>query len=227
MVRIRLMPSRTVHCADALAWLQEQPSFAGCSFITSLPDVSELGGMALEAWRNWFFAAASLVMSRLPEDGLAIFYQSDIREGGVWVDKGFLCSRAAAELGLETLFHKIVCRKPAGTITFGRPAYSHLLGFARAARLDMSRGAPDVLPEAGDATWTRGMGAEACRLACRLVLDHTPTRTIVDPFCGHGTVLAVANAMGLDAVGVELNKKRAQRARMLALSDLEATRTPE
>jgi tRNA G10 N-methylase Trm11 len=39
----------------------------------------------------------------------------------------------------------------------------------------------------------------------------------VDPFCGLGTMLAVANRRGLDAVGVELSAKRAERARALAL----------
>jgi DNA modification methylase len=49
------------------------------------------------------------------------------------------------------------------------------------------------------------------------VLQHTPTRTVVDPFCGHGSVLAVANALGLSAVGVELSPKRAKRARNLTI----------
>src|SRR4051812_33884667 len=35
-------PRRTVYCEDALAWLRAQPVLAGCSFITSLPDASEL-----------------------------------------------------------------------------------------------------------------------------------------------------------------------------------------
>lgn len=59
------------------------------------------------------------------------------------------------------------------------------------------------------------MGGAACELACRYVLSHTPTRTIVDPFCGVGTVLAVANALGLAAVGVEIANKRARKARNL------------
>ena len=59
------------------------------------------------------------------------------------------------------------------------------------------------------------MGVEACRVACRFVRERTPTRTVVDPFCGRGTVLAVANALGLDAVGVEIARKRARQARAL------------
>jgi tRNA G10 N-methylase Trm11 len=69
------------------------------------------------------------------------------------------------------------------------------------------------LPSAGEVTGTRGMGVEACRVACRFVAEQTSTRTVVDPFCGHGTVLAVANELGLDAVGVELGRKRAKVAR--------------
>jgi hypothetical protein len=63
------------------------------------------------------------------------------------------------------------------------------------------------------------MGADACRLACRFVLENTATRTVVDPFCGKGTVLAVANALGLCAVGVEISRKRARQAQAFRLSD--------
>jgi tRNA G10 N-methylase Trm11 len=38
---------------------------------------------------------------------------------------------------------------------------------------------------------------------------------VVDPFCGVGTVLAVANALGLEALGVEKARKRAEQARAL------------
>ncbi len=211
------VPRRTVHCTDALGWLQAQDVLTGCSIVTSLPDVSELGGMPLPVWRRWFVDAARLVLSRLPEDGVALFYQTDIKPGGVWVDKGYLCSRAAEDAGCETLFHKVVCRKPAGTVTFGRPSYSHLLCYGRGVRVNLARATADVLPELGEMTWTKGMGVAACVTACRFILDHTPSRTVVDPFCGLGTALAVANALGLDAVGVELSPKRARRARNLQL----------
>lgn len=205
-------PTRTVHCADALDWLQSRPVLDGCSLITSLPDVSELPALSLEEWKRWFVDAARLVLSRTPDDGVALFFQTDIKKDGAWVDKGYLVSRAAELEGFTTLSHKVVCRKPPGTITFGRPAYSHLLAFGKKVKLELSRSSPDVLADAGPSTWTRGMGEQACLLAVKFVQDHTASRCIVDPFCGRGSVLAAANALGLDAIGVELSPKRARQA---------------
>lgn len=209
---------RTVDCADALEWLSGHETLAGCSIITSLPDMSEFPSLALAEWKQWFIRAAALVMAKVPPEGVSIFYQTDVKKAGVWVDKGYLISRAAEEAGCETLWHKVVCRRAPGTVTFGRPAYSHMLCFSRGVRVDLGRATPDVLPEAGEVTWTRGMGVQACLAACRFILEHTPTRTVVDPFCGHGTVLAVANALGLGAVGVELSRKRAKKARALRVT---------
>lgn len=210
-------PKRTVYCEDALAWLAARPRLDGCSLITSLPDASELPGLSPEAWERWFEDAAALVLSRCPEEGVAIFFQSDVKRDGRWVDKGRLVQRAAEREGAPLLFHQIVCRVTPGSVTHGRAGYSHLLGFSRGVRFELKYATPDVLPEPGETTWTRGMGVKACEAACRFVLRQTTTRTIVDPFCGHGTALAVANAMGLDAVGVEIARKRAQRARALRL----------
>lgn len=200
--------------------MREQPSFEGCSFITSLPDTSELPHLSLEEWKRWFQDAAAQVIDRCPEDGVAIFFQSDIKTGGEWIDKGYLVARAAEQMGATLLWHKIVCRRPPGTVTWGRAAYSHLHCFSRGVRLDLSKALPDVLPEAGETNWTRGMGVEACRLAVRYVRDNTKSRTIVDPFCGRGMVLAVANALGMDAVGVEISAKRARQARTIHKDDL-------
>jgi hypothetical protein len=206
---------RTVECADALTWLAARETLEGCSVITSLPDASEFPALSLAEWKQWFIRSAALVMEKVPAQGAALFYQTDVKKDGAWVDKGYLISRAAEEAGCEPLWHKVVCRAAPGSITFGRPAYSHLLCFSRAVRVELSRATPDVLPAAGEVTWTRGMGVQACLVACRFVLEHTLTRVVVDPFCGHGTVLAVANALGLDAVGVELSRKRAKKARAL------------
>jgi hypothetical protein len=205
---------RTIHNEDAVAWLARQPVWEGASVITSLPDVSEVG-MELPQWRAWFVDAAARIHSRCPPEGVAIFYQTDIKRDGTWVDKGYLCQQAAEREGSALLWHKVVCRRPPGTVTFGRPAWAHLLCFSRGLRVDLARSTADVLPDTGEMTWSRAMGLEACVAAVRWVLDNTRSHTIVDPFCGVGSVLAVANALGLDAVGVELSRRRARRARNL------------
>ena len=44
---------------------------------------------------------------------------------------------------------------------------------------------------------------------------------IIDPFCGVGTVLAVANRLGLPAIGVERSVRRCALARDLSVGDEE------
>lgn len=209
------MATRTVHHEDALAWLASQGVLPSSSFVTSLPDASEFPHLALGEWKTWFQGAVAAVLASCPDDGVAIFYQTDVKKDGAWVDKAHLCQNAAEASGHGLLWHKIVCRVRPGTTTFGRPAYSHMLCFSRGVRLELAQSTPDVLPEAGEVTWTRGMGVQACVAACRFIMENTTSSVIVDPFCGHGTVLAVANELGLDSIGVELGGKRARRARTL------------
>lgn len=207
--------NRTIHQADALSWLDQSPILSGSSLITSLPDVSEVPERGFEGWRDFFTQAARLCAARVPDEGVAIFFQSDIRHAGAWVDKGYLVARALEGTGLLLLWHKVVCRRPAGTVTFGRASYSHLLAFGRTPRGLPERSTADVIPDAGFMPWSKAMGVTACKVACTFVLRETETRTIVDPFCGYGTVLAVANALGMDAVGVDLSARKCRRARTL------------
>jgi hypothetical protein len=211
-----------------MTWLEARGRVAGESFVTSLPDLSELPRFDLGQWSAWFVEAAARVMTASSDDGVAIFFQSDIRREGLWVDKGALVARAAERTGMGLLFHKIVCRRPAGTVTFGRASYAHLLAYARSLRPSLARTTPDVLPDAGFMPGTKSMGVKACLEACRFVERETATRTIVDPFCGWGTVLAVANALGLDAVGVDLSARMCRRARGLriALADRDPSGEP-
>jgi hypothetical protein len=206
--------NRVVHHADALEWLPANAPLSGASLVTSLPDVSELPALDFPAWQRWFERAAELTMRSVPDDGVAIFFQSDIRHQGLWVDKGALCSRAAERAGMSLLFHRIVCRKPPGTTTSGRASYAHLLGFSRHPRPPRFPRA-DVLPDGGRVPGRKAMGVEACFAACQFIRDETPSRQVVDPFCGWGTVLAVANALGLDAVGVDTSTRMCRRARAL------------
>lgn len=210
-------PEREVFHADALPWLSERTPLAGCSVVTSLPDRAELPRLSFAAWQDWFVEAAVLVLAAVPPEGVTIFFQSDVLHAGLWVDKAALVHSAAARVGADTLFHKIVCRKPPGSASFGRSSYAHMLGFGRGVRPRHVRGRVDVLPDGGFRPGTKSMGVAACRDACRTVLDETATRTVVDPFCGFGTVLAVANALGMRAIGVDLSARMCRKARTLVL----------
>jgi hypothetical protein len=208
-------PGRQVHHGDALAWLRAHAPLAGASIVTSLPDVSEIPAFGFDEWRAWFEEAAELVVRAVPVDGVAIFFQTDIRHAGLWVDKGALVTRGAERAAAGLIFHRIVCRKPPGTTTFGRATYAHLLGFARHVRPSGARA--DVLPDGGPVAGRKAMGLRAAMEACRFIRDETPTRVVIDPFCGWGTVLAAANALGMDAVGVDLSARMCRRARALAI----------
>lgn len=212
-------PTRTVYCEDALVWLQNSPVLEGCSLIASMPDISEFHGYSLEAWKEWFVNTAKLVLSRTPDLGVTVFYQSDIKVEGTWVDKGYLVQKAAEALGHELIWHKIICRIQPGKISFGRPAYSHVLCFSKGVRmLDLSKSTADVIPDIGEKTWERGMGLEACVMIAKFIAEQTTTKTLVHPFCGQGSMMAVANALGLSAIGVERSHKRAETARTLTVS---------
>lgn len=190
------------------------PAEPGTSVVTSLPDVSEIAGQDLDAWRAWFVGAARAVIEWAD---FAIFYQTDIKANGVWIDKGYLVSRASEDAGANVLWHKIACRKPAGTVGLGRPSYAHMIAVTRGAPIAVRHPGPDVLPSVGTMTWSRAMGVDACRVALAFLRHDTPTRTVVDPFCGRGTVLALAEELGFEAVGIDIGAKRCRLARSLRL----------
>ena len=209
------MPSREVFTGDGIAWIQQAALGPEHAIVTSLPDASELPLLGFGGWRAWFRETAALLCAS--GAGVNIFYQTDIKHEGAWVDKGVLVAMGAEDAGAHCLWHKIVCRAPPGQATAGRPAYAHLLAFSRALRLSPGQTSPDVLPGLGAMPWPRAMGTAACEAVARFLTRHTPCRVVVDPFCGVGTMLAVANQHGLDAVGVELSPRRAARARDLVL----------
>lgn len=207
---------RSIFNTDALGWLAANPPRSGHSVVTSLPDLSELPGLSLDNWRAWFVGAARSIIQWLPQGQVAIFYQSDIRHQDVWIDKAHLIMTASDAEKAALIWHKIVCRKPPGTIAMGRPSYSHMLCIAKSPIPRITRPGPDILADAGPVSWSRGMGEGACRLACRFLIDETKATTVVDPFCGEGAILGIANVMGLGAIGIDLSPARCRAAATVA-----------
>ncbi len=206
------MTTREVHHADAIEWLRGRGVLPGCSVVTGMPDVSEVG-MSVAAWRTWFLGGARAVMDIVPDDGVTIFFQTDLRTGGTTIDKGTMVQSVAEARGMSLLFSKVVCRLPPGTLAFGRPTFTRFLAFSVAARLPGNLPIPDVIVDDGQKTWERAPGLPVVAAAMRCVRAATKSTIVVDPFCGKGWFLAVANAYGLDAIGVEKNRSRAMEAR--------------
>ena len=205
------MPTREVICGDGVAYLARRLPGDHAIF-TSLPDHSEVPALGVAAWRTWFVDTVAAACRALGDDAVGVFYQTDVKHDGRWIDKGHLVLSGADAAGSHALFHKVVCRVPAGMTTFGRPAYAHLIAVSRERRLSPGASTPDVLPALGAMSWSRAMGSAAAEAAISYIAS-TGARVVVDPFCGQGTALAAANAAGLDAIGVELSRRRAAKAR--------------
>jgi len=118
------------------------------------------------------------------------------------------------------LWHKVIlpescCPDASGGRTSSVAGFSHLLCLARGGKpesLDLAS-FPDVTRK-GLATWVSGAGARVAERTCRYVRERGCS-LVVDPFCGEGAVLAIANTLGMSALGVELCAKRARTAQVL------------
>ena len=229
--------NREIICDDAIMWLEDlDDDSIASSVFTSLPDISEVpevttGYKDLDryaVYKDWFTDVAALVFRKMAMGSYAIFLQSDVRvivgnqsELDHWMDKGSLLSRAADREGCKLMWHKIclpwdkITRESQST---GRPQYSHLLCFAKGQHVSFRSGAfcaPDVF-DRGEMLWQRGIGVDAAFMGLTFLQEIVQADRVLDPFCGVGTICALANAMGMDSTGVELSHKRCRKAQVRA-----------
>ena len=179
--------------------------------VTSLPDSEEIG-QTPEQWRGWFVEAAGLAMALAEPLAPAVFYQTDRKADGQTHSKAALLLKAAEARGVRLLWHKIVLRRRVGAVDLHRPGYTHLMAFSAKGRPGSAT--PDVI-ECGDMIYPNAMGLKAASFAVRFAGGFS--RQIIDPFCGRGTVPAVADALGFDAIGVDIDPEQCERAAALSL----------
>lgn len=204
------MASRTVVCADTTEWIKTQSDLS--SVITSLPDAEETS-LGIIEWQKWFVRIVEEICKRVKPTGYAIFYQTDRKTKGHIIDKSYLVTKGARLAGVKTIFHKIFLKREVGARNPFRPTYTHLLCFS--SKGTPGKATPDVLP-AGKMIYKNAMGLTACRFAVEYLKDKG-VKTITDPFCGRGSVLAVANKLGLDAVGVDILEEQCDYAKKIKL----------
>ena len=201
------MAKRKVYCQDALKWLTK--NLENECIITSMPEMDEMA-MKIKEYEVFFRFSARLCLSSIKDDGYCIFLQTDRKHHG-WVDKGYWITDEARELGFHTVWKKIVLNKDVGRSDLFRPTYSTMLCFTKKGAIGSLF--PDVI-YSGEKTYSNAFGVDAVSLSVEYVKDQG-IKEIVDPFCGSGTTLAIANNFGLDAIGVEIDKKMCEIARKL------------
>lgn len=181
--------------------------------VTSLPDAMEVGLAITGDYQRWVHEAVLLCASRVRDDGLLVFYQTDRKVDGQWLSKPAVIIPAAGRM----LWHKIVLRRDVGKRDLYRPGYAHLLAFSRAGRIGAA--SPDVL-HAGKSLWKHGMGFAAATFVAEYGRGFGGGQSFCDPFCGHGTSLIAAVRAGFGTVtGIDRDPECCERARMLTAPD--------
>mmetsp|Transcript_37935 Transcript_37935/g.100306 ORF Transcript_37935/g.100306 Transcript_37935/m.100306 type:complete len:171 (+) Transcript_37935:671-1183(+) len=141
---------------------------------------------------------------------------------GSWLDKGFFCQLGARQAGAKCVWQKVVLyqdsvgRKRGGT----RGGFINLLCFSKRHRVPREHKAVDVLADRGHMSYGHAMGEAACRVAIEYCMElprpsggrEAAAVPIVDFFCGHGSVLGVANAFGLPAYGMDISLRCCETA---------------
>eukprot|EP00466_Bigelowiella_natans_P013341 jgi/Bigna1/88585/estExt_fgenesh1_pg.C_340084 len=200
-------PKRVVYNQDAIEWLNDEKNRVGFSSNMNGEEQGknrgqDHGGKNV-ASSSTFPSGGSLKLSMM-------FRRADLR-----------CHRKNGSGGPATRKVWSFSFKP----TFARMACTGVWDirtcFASRKALVLTT---DVLPEVGDKSWKSAMGLNACIEIVKFLhkLGHT---AVVNPFCGKGSdILAVANAFGMDAIGVEMHKKRARRARAVTAERLKGGR---
>ena len=121
---------------------------------------------------------------------------------------------------IKLMWHKIVTTSENALtkLSAGRPSYSHLICYCKGNSKYPASGfaTPDVFYR-GNMIWAKGVGLN-CALMGVAFLQFVKTNVIVDPFCGVGTILAMANAVGVDSIGIEISDRRCRKARRLSLT---------
>lgn len=198
---------RKVFYTDALEWLTAHKNLD--SIVTSIPEMSELN-LSYGKYVEFLERAVTLCLEATNPKGYVIFLQTDRKHHGL-IDKSYFISDVAQKLGYKMLWHKIVLRKEVGKVDLFRPTYSRMLCYTKSGKV--GKVFPDVI-YAGETTYTNGFGVDAVKLAIDY-LKSNKIRTVYDVFVGSGTTLAVANKLGLNAVGVDNDASQCKKAMKL------------
>jgi hypothetical protein len=204
---------KTIISADSFEWLPANRDQG--SIITSLPDASEIGLDDLNEYEKWVRRAATECFASASEGCPVIFIQTDRRKGGRQFSKANLLINIATEQGWFLLWHKIELAAEVGKSSLYRPTFRNMLCFGR-DKMSAGQATADVIPPS-KRLYDMAFGFEAAQVCVEFCKRYT--KRICDPFCGQGTVLHVAEELGVDSVGVDIDPKVCKIARRFAQAD--------
>lgn len=204
-------PYRYVVHANALHWLGTQDDNG--VIITSLPDLSELQ-TDREGWENFTRAACEALIFSLKETGIIFFYQTDRKYQGITIDKKSFISNIFHSYGFETIMSKIVLKQAPETSNLFRPTFTNLFAFSK--EIKSGKPTPDVI-YGGKMIYKNAMGFNACAVCLDFLKSkgYDSETVIVDPFCGQGSILKMANDAGFNSIGVDIDINQTKKAELL------------
>ena len=194
-------------CLNSINWLEEHRNVG--AIITSLPDKEETQ-QSTDDWTEWFINATVKCFQSTSPETATILYQTDRKLEGIWLSKAYLIQKAAEIAQTRLLWHKIVSRRAIGKRDIFRPGYSHLMAFSKSLR--SGEATPDLI-DRGAVVYPNGTSIQAAETALRFISN--TTTQVVDPFCGRGTITALADAHGFKTIGIDIDPNQCSAARKL------------
>lgn len=204
---------RKIIVADSLKWLATQKELP--NVITGICDLDETT-MDFNNYIKFFNKIAELIFKKLSKDGYAIFTQTDRKYNKEWIDKSYILTKCAYKYGLKLVWHKIILNRAVGGTDLFRPTYSHILCYTYNGTSGAAT--PDVL-NISERSYKNGTPLAAAELCIDFIKKYNKKNTdIIDPFVGQGTIVALANKMGLNAIGIDIDSEQAKKAEKLIFS---------
>lgn len=200
-------PTHKVILGDALEVL---PTL-GSTFdvFTGIPDAAEVGDGSVEEWRPFFRTAVRECIRRVnPDNGVAVFYQTDRRYNGALEPKSFMVIEEAVALGFRVLWHKVAVGG-LGTNLF-RPNFSHIVAVG-APNATSGKAFPDVIQQ-GPKVYPNAIDNASLPLLADF-LKRRGTTSVLDPFCGYGTIASICASRGMSTVSIDIDPDQVARTR--------------
>lgn len=206
---------RKIITGDAITWFKAQQNDSLDTVVVGPPDIRDMD-MLLTEYLEWYREVVDLTLRKTKPDGFTIFYHTDRKElyNGETIQKADL-TKAAAQFyhRIKPLWHTIAIKHPPGTIDKDRNSYTNILCYTKQKQDSHYNNLVDLI-EDGKQYYPDSMGESATEYIIKFINQYKHIKNIIIPFSGSGTVPAMANKYGLNAIGIDCNWLRNETAKI-------------